>query len=58
MIKMKKENIYKVTLVDGPTTSIIPIKAYDHDHAMRIAQNMGLTAYLGRVVKVVESCSS
>ena len=55
---MKKENIYKVTLVDGPTTSIIPIKAYDHDHAMRIAQNMGLTAHLGRVVKVVESCPS
>ena len=43
-----EEKIYKVTLVDGPTTAIMPIKAYDEAHATRIARNMGL----GRVVKV------
>ena len=54
---MNEENIYKVTLVDGPTTAIIPIKAYDAAHAVLIANTMGL----GLVVKVdfacEESCS-
>ena len=54
IILMKNESIYKVTLIDGPTTAILPIKAYDHDHAMRIANNMGL----GRVVKVELSCKA
>ena len=44
MIKtnMKNENIYRVTLVDGPTTAITPIKARDFQHATRIASRMGL----------------
>jgi hypothetical protein len=37
-----KENIYKVTLIDGPTTAIMPIKARDFQHATRIASRMGL----------------
>ena len=41
-MKMKNENIYKVTLVDGPTTAIMPIKARDFQHATRIASRMGL----------------
>jgi hypothetical protein len=49
---IKNESIYKVTLVDGPQTSIMPIKARDEAHAVRIAQNMGL----GLVVKVEFSC--
>jgi hypothetical protein len=49
---MKNESIYKVTLVKGPQTSIMPIKARDEAHATRIAQNMGL----GLVVKVEFSC--
>ena len=46
---MKKESIYKVTLVDGPVSAVMPIKAYDEAHAVRIAANMGL----GMVVKVI-----
>jgi len=49
---MKNENIYKVTLVKGPQTSIMPIKARDESHAVRIASNMDL----GLVVKVEFSC--
>ena len=49
---IKNESIYKVTLVDGPTTAIIPIKAYDASHAGRIASRMGL----GLVVKVGFAC--
>jgi len=49
---LNTESIYKVTLVDGPTTAIIPIKAYDASHAVRIASNMGL----GLVVKVDFDC--
>ena len=49
---MSIENIYKVTLVDGPTTAIMPIKARDAEHAVRIAANMGL----GLVVKVDFAC--
>ena len=45
---MKTESIYKVTMIDGPQTSIMPIKAYDAEHAVRIASRMGL----GVVVKV------
>ena len=45
---MRTESIYKVTIIDGPQTSIMPIKARDEAHAVRIAQNMGL----GLVVKV------
>ena len=47
-----RESIYRVTLIDGPVQATMPIKAYDHDHAMRIAHNMGL----GRVVKVEWAC--
>ena len=47
-----KESIYKVTLVNGPQTSIMPIKARDEAHAVRIAQNMGL----GLVVRVDFAC--
>ena len=47
-----EEKIFKVTMIDGPTTAIMPIKAYDHDHAMRIARNMGL----GEVAKVELAC--
>ena len=43
-----EEKIYKVTMIDGPQTSIMPIKAYDAEHAVRIASRMGL----GVVVKV------
>ena len=46
------DRIYKVTLVNGPQTSIMPIKAYDETHAARIAQNMDL----GLVVKVQLAC--
>ena len=46
---MNTESIYKVTMVDGPQTSIMPIKARDTDHAMRIAKSMGL----GQVVNIV-----
>ena len=49
---MKNENIYNVTLIDGPTTAIIPIKAYDASHAVRIASRMGL----GLVVRVGFTC--
>jgi len=49
---MIKEAIYTVTLVDGPQTSIMPIKAYDEAHAIRIAQHMGL----GLVVRVQHAC--
>jgi hypothetical protein len=47
-----EEKIFKVTMIDGPTTAVMPIKAYDHDHAMRIAQRMSL----GQVVKVEFAC--
>ncbi len=49
---MKTESIYKVTMVDGPQMSIIPIKAYDEAHATRIARTMNL----GLVVRVEFSC--
>ena len=49
---MKSENIYKVTLVSGPVSAIIPIKAYDASHAVRIAS----THHLGMVVKVELAC--
>ena len=49
---MIKENIYTVTMVDGPQTSIIPIKARNASHAVRIASNMGL----GLVVNVNFAC--
>jgi len=49
---MKNENIYRVTMVNGPQTSILPIKARDEAHAVRIAQNMGL----GLVVGVEFAC--
>ena len=49
---MIRESIYKVTLVKGPQTSIMPIKARDEAHAVRIAQHMGL----GLVVRVEFSC--
>lgn len=49
---LSKESIFKVTMIDGPTTAVMPIKAYDHDHAMRIAQRMSL----GQVVKVEFAC--
>ena len=39
-------------MVNGPQTSIMPIKAHDEAHAVRIAQNMDL----GLVVKVEFSC--
>ena len=48
IITMRTESIYKVTMVKGPQTSIMPIKARDEVHAVRIAQNMGL----GLVVRV------
>jgi len=49
---MKNDNIYKVTMIDGPTTAIIPIKARDESHATRIASRMGL----GQVVRVDFAC--
>jgi len=49
---MNEESIYKVTLVKGPQTSIMPIKARDEAHAVRIAQHMGL----GLVVRVEFAC--
>ena len=39
-------------MVNGPQTSILPIKARDEAHAVRIAQNMGL----GLVVGVEFAC--
>ena len=59
MKNMKNENIYKVTLIDGPTTAIIPIKAYDASHAARIASNLraaGGQLRLGLVAKVELAC--
>ena len=44
---LNKESIYRVTLVKGPQTSIMPIKARDEAHAVRIAQNMGLGLVVG-----------
>jgi len=52
IVTMKTESIYKVTMVDGPQMSIIPIKAYDEAHATRIARTMNL----GLVVRVEFSC--
>ena len=52
IITMETESIYKVTLAKGPQTSIMPIKARDEAHAVRIAQNMGL----GLVVRVDFAC--
>ena len=52
MKNMKNENIYRVTLGNGPQTSIMPIKARDVDHAIRIAKGMRL----GRVIKVQFDC--
>ena len=49
---LSKESIYKVTMIDGPTTAIMPIKARDEAHAVRIARNMGL----GLVVRVEFAC--
>jgi hypothetical protein len=49
---LNEESIYRVTLIDGPTTAIMPIKAYDARHASRIASRMGL----GQVVRVVFDC--
>ena len=39
-------------MVNGPQTSIMPIKAYDEAHAVRIARNMNL----GLVVRVEFAC--
>ena len=47
---MNDEKNFKVTLVKGPQTSIMPIKALSAEHAVAIASTMGL----GTVVKVVE----
>ena len=47
---MNDEKNFKVTLVKGPQTSIMPIKAPSAEHAVAIASTMGL----GTVVKVVE----
>ena len=52
IITMRTESIFKVTMVDGPQTSIMPIKACDEAHALRIAQNMNL----GLVVRVEFAC--
>ena len=49
---LNEESIYKVTMIDGPTTAIMPIKAYDASHAVRIASNMSL----GLVVRVELAC--
>lgn len=49
---MTNDNIYKVTMIDGPTTAIIPIKARDASHATRIASRMGL----GQVARVDFAC--
>ena len=49
---MKNDNIYKVTMVDGPTTAIMSIKASNPEHATRIANRMGL----GQVVRVDFAC--
>ena len=49
---MKNDNIYKVTMIDGPTTAIMAIKASTVEHATRIANRMGL----GQVVRVEFSC--
>ena len=48
IITMKDEKTYKVTMIDGPTTAIIPIKAHDAEHAVLIASKMNL----GLVVRV------
>ena len=45
---MKDEKTYQVTMIDGPTTAIIPIKAHDAEHAVLIASKMNL----GLVVRV------
>jgi len=50
---MKKESIYKVTLVDGPASAIMPIKAYDAAHAVRIAASLELDM---RIVGVTLAC--
>ena len=44
---IKRESIFKVTMIDGPVQATMPIKAYDEAHAIRIAQNMGLGRVLG-----------
>ena len=48
---MKDEKNFKVTLVNGPLTSIMPIKATNAEQASVIASQMGL----GVVVLVVKS---
>ena len=53
IIVMKKESIYKVTLVDGPASAIMPIKAYDAAHAVRIAASLELDM---RIVGVTLAC--
>lgn len=55
---IKNESIYKVTLVDGPSTAILPIKARDAEHAVRIASNLELDMRIVRVdLACEESCS-
>ena len=46
------ESIYRVTIGNGPLTSIMPIRARDVGHAIRIAKGMRL----GRVIKVQYDC--
>ena len=46
---MNTESIYKVTMVNGPHMAIMPIKARDTGHAMRISKSMGL----GQVINIV-----
>jgi hypothetical protein len=47
---MNNEKNFTVTLVKGPQTSIMPIKALSTEHAVAIACQMGL----GTVVSVTE----
>ena len=41
-------------MIDGPTTAVLPIKAYDAAHAVRIAANLGLNMRIENVALVCE----
>ncbi len=55
---MNEENIYKVTMIDGPTTAILPIKARDASHAVRIASNLELNMRIESVTLACERSDS
>ena len=55
---MNAESTYRVPLTDGPTTAVLPIKAYDAAHAVRIAANLELNMRIEDVTLACEKSDS